>query len=242
MLLDDYKRLPRSVEPISREWEKWLKADQPMLAITFEQETAAENPKVVHLSVLHPLVRQAALFLEITEPKYFSLNVASDDLPAGTHHFALYRWSKHGIKPDESLVAVADDPKIESALFGLLQLDGDPGTAALPDASQCDALDVRHHHKWVEAQANHIAENQQIVEHKIQSLSASQRARCKAIGDQIVRATNDKIRLMKESELGRANADFNTRMAVLHLAANSGDIRATTVVFGTLTVGREKLK
>jgi ATP-dependent helicase HepA len=242
VLLDDYKRLPRSVEPIAREWEKWLKADQPMLAITFDQETAAENPKVVHLSVLHPLVRQAALFLEITEPKYFSLNVASDDLPTGTHHFALYRWTKHGIKPDESLVAVADDPKIESALFGLLQLDSGPGSAALPDANQCDVLDVRHHHKWAEAQANHIAENQQIVEHKIQSLTASQRARCKAIGDQIARATNDKIRLMKESELGRANADFNARMAVLQLAANSGDIRATPVVFGTLTAGREKIK
>lgn len=239
LLLDDYKRLPRSVEPIAREWEKWLKGDQPMLAVTFDQEVAAENPMVVHLSVLHPLVRQAALFLETTEPKYFSLNVTSDDLPAGSYHFALYRWTKHGIKPDELLVAVADDPVIESALFGLLQSDGKPGAAALPDANQCDALDVHHHRKWAEAQANHIAENQQIVEHKIQSLTASQRARCKAIGDQIARATNDKIRLMKESELGRANADFNARMAVLQLAANSGDIRATPVVFGTLTIGSD---
>lgn len=199
-MLDDYKRLPRSLEPIAREWEKWLKADQPMLAVTFDQETAAENPKVVHLSVLHPLVRQAALFLEITEPKYFSLNVASDESPAGSHHFALYRWTKHGIKSDELLVAVADDPIIESDLFGSLQSDDAPGSAALPDASQCDALDVRHHHKWAEAQANHVAENQQIVEHKIQSLTASHRARCKAIADQIARATNDKIRLMKEAK------------------------------------------
>lgn len=240
LLLDDYKRLPRSVEPIAREWEKWLKGDQPMLAVTFDQEVAAENPKVVHLSVLHPLVRQAALFLEITEPKYFSLNVTSDDLPTGTYHFALYRWTKHGIKPDESLVTVADDPIIEAALFGLLQSDGKPGSAALPDANQCDALDLHHHRKWAEAQANHIAENQQLVDHKIQSLTASQRARCKAIGDQIARATNDKIRLMKESELSRANADFYARMAVLQLAANSGDIRASPAVFGTLTVERTR--
>ncbi|MFS8117466.1 MAG: DEAD/DEAH box helicase [Microcoleus sp.] len=239
LLLDDYKRLPRSVEPIAREWEKWLKGDQPMLAITFDQEVAAESPKIVHLSVLHPLVRQAALFLEVTKPKYFSLDVVSDDLSTGTHHFALYRWTKHGIKPDELLVAVADDPQIESVLFALLQTDGNRGSTALPDTEQCDALDERHHSKWAEAQANHIADNQQIVEHKLQSLTASHRARRKVIGDQITRATNDKIRLMKESELSRADADFNGRMADLQTAANSGDIRATPVVFGTLSVGRK---
>ena len=238
-LLADYRKLPRSVEPVAREWEKWLKGSQPMLAISFDQEAAAENTKVAHLSVVHPLVRQAARFLEITEPKYFSLCVTSADLPTGSHHFALYRWAKHGFKQDEALVAVADDPQIESALLGLLQADGESSAAGLPNASQCDALDARHHRKWSEAQANHIAENQQIVEHRIQSLTVSHRARCKAIEDQVKRATNDKIRLMKESELARANADFTRRMAELQVAANSGDIRATAVVFGTLTVERE---
>ena len=55
------------------------------------------------------------------------------------------------------------------------------------------------------------------------------------IEDQIARATNDKIRLMKESELARANADFDRRTAELQQAASSGDIRATPVVFGTVT-------
>jgi len=67
----------------------------------------------------------------------------------------------------------------------------------------------------------------------------SHRARRKAIEDQVARATNDKIRLMKESELVRANADFVRRMAELQQAANSGDIRATPVVFGTISVTRE---
>ena len=237
-LLTDYRKLPRSVEPIAREWEKWLKGSQPMLPISFDQEAAAENPKVVHLSVVHPLVRQAARYLEITEPKYVTLAVTSSVLPAGNHHFALYRWAKNGFKQDEALVAVADDPQIESALLELLQTDGGAGTAELPNTSQCDALDAHHHRKWSEAQASHIAENQLIVEHRIQSLTVSHRARCKAIEDQIKRATNDKIRLMKESELARAHADFTRHMTELHVAANSGDIRATAVVFGILSVER----
>lgn len=62
--------------------------------------------------------------------------------------------------------------------------------------------------------------------------------RCKAIEDQVARATNEKIRLMKESELARANADFNRRMTELQQSANTGDIRATPVVLGTISLER----
>ncbi len=241
LLLEDYKRLPRSIEPIAREWEKWLKGAQPTLSVTFEQEIAAENPKTVHLSVVHPLVRQAAHFLEITEPKYCTLATQSDDVPPGTHRFALYRWTKHGIRPDELLVPVADDLQLEASLLTLLQSAIDRGPALLPDAVECDALDARHHRKWMEAQANHIAENRQLVEHRMHSLAVSHRARCRVIEEQVASATNDKIRLMKESELARANADFNRRMAELEQAANSGDTRATPVLFGTMSVTRERL-
>ena len=69
-LLDDFRRLPRSNEPVAREWEKWLKGSQPTIPVTFDQQAAAENPKAVYLFVAHALVRQAARFLEITEPAY----------------------------------------------------------------------------------------------------------------------------------------------------------------------------
>jgi len=109
----------------------------------------------------------------------------------------------------------------------------------LPDNSEFETLDEQHHSKWTMAQADHIAENRQQVEFRIQSLTVSHMARCKAIEDHINRANNDKIRLMKQSELGRANADFNRRMQELEQAANSGDIHAMPIVFGTITVKNE---
>lgn len=235
-LLEDYKRLPRSIEPIARDWEKWLKSSASTLSVTFDQEVAAENPKAAHLSVVHPLVRQAARFLEITEPKFFSLAAESAELPPGPHAFALYRWVKHGVRPDEALIPVTDDPKLEDALLSLLSAAAGPNLDPLPDRAACDSLDVRHYEKWRTAQANHLAENEQLVAHRVQSLTVSHRARCKAIEDQIARATNDKIRLMKESELGRANNDFNRRMEDLDQAARGGDIRATPVFFGIVTL------
>jgi SNF2 family DNA or RNA helicase len=236
LLLDDFKRLPKSNDPASREWEKWLKGSLPTLSVTFDQGVAAENPKAVHLSVVHPLVRQAARFLEITEPAYVTLTARAESIPAGARFFALYRWVKHGTKPDEMLVAVADDPQVEEALFGLIQTAVDGGSAPLPSPEECDALDTRHHRKWSEAGSSHFSANRRLVEHRIQSLGVSHRARRAAIEDQIARATNEKIRLMKESELARADTDFDRRMAELNQAANSGDIRATPIVFGTIAV------
>ena len=41
---------------------------------------------------------------------------------------------------------------------------------------------------------------------------------------------------MRESELARAEADFERRMSELTAAADSGDIHATPVVFGVITI------
>src|ERR1019366_3789061 len=218
---------------------KWLKGDQPTLSVTFDQQAAAENPKAVHLTVVHPLIRQAARCLDVSEPVYFRMDVKNSEIIPGTYHFAVYRWVKRGVKSDESLVPVAENPQLEERLLSLLQLVTAQGQAPLPDESACDALDGRHHTKWTEAQATHIAENRLLVEHRVHSLTVSHRARCKAIEDQIARATNDKIRLMKQSELTRAEADFNRRIAELERTANTGDIQATPIVFGSVSVTKE---
>lgn len=70
----------------------------------------------------------------------------------------------------------------------------------------------------------------------MQSLTVSHRARSQVIEDQIARATNDKIRIMRQGELFRANADFDRRHAELELAVSGGDVRATPLVFGSLRI------
>ncbi|PLX85598.1 MAG: helicase [Desulfuromonas sp.] len=235
-LLADYKKLKRSNEPMAREWEKWLKGAHPTISITFDQEVAAENPKAIHLSVAHPLVRQAAHCLRLDDPVDVAISVQHTDLPPGEHHFAIYRWKKQGVKSDETLIAVAARQEIENALLTLLQMGSDNRKHSPLSISERDTLDMRHHLKWTEARGNHIAENRQIVELRAQSLTVSHQARCKAIGDQLAVATNDKIRLMKEGELARANADFSRHMEQVQQAAERADILAVPAVFGTLEI------
>ncbi|WP_169979793.1 DEAD/DEAH box helicase [Tautonia rosea] len=236
LLLEDYRRLPRSVEPTARAWEKWLKGDQQTLSVTFDQEAASDAPEAVYLSILHPLVRQAARYLELTEPACFAGEVDSSEVAPGTYRFALYRWARQGIRPDETLIGVAEDMAVEERLLVLLQSARASDAATLPDGAACDALDARHHARWSEARASHIAENRELADHRIQSLTVSHRARCKSIEDQLAQASNENIRRMKQGELARAHADFDRRIAELQQAANSGDIHGTPVVFGTLKV------
>lgn len=238
-LLEDFRRLPKLVNPVFREWEKWLKGADPMLSVTFSQETAAENPKATLLTVTHPLVRQAASYLNVSEHVYTILAVRTSEVPPGKYQFGVYRWTKQGVKQDESLIPITSEPIIGTKLFSLLQAAHSVINEDLPAEDLFDALDAHHHSQWTKAQANHIVENRQLVEYRRQSLIVSHLARCKAIEDQLGRATNDKIRLMKQSELARANADYQRRMQDLEMAASSGDIHATPVVFGIIQVEAE---
>jgi ERCC4-related helicase len=237
-LLEDFKQLGRTTESAAREWEKWLRGGVPTLAVTFDQATAAATPKAAHLAAGHPLIQQAARGLQLREPAYTALTVACADVPAGEYRFGVYHWRKQGVKPDETLVAVAAHPGLEARLLALLQTATTREDADLPDMAEFAALDARHHALWRPAQADHSAANQQIVAQRIQSLKASHGARRAIIEDQFARATDQRIRIMKQSELARAEADFARRMQELEQAANSGDIHAAAVLFGTISIGR----
>ena len=237
-LLDDFNRQPRPTDPVVRQWEKWLKGADPLLSVTFDHETAASEPNAVHLNVLHPLVRQAARHQERSEAAHVCLTASSDGLPAGEYPFALYRWRKVGIRADDALMAVASDPKLDGDVMSLLSQVRDAPTETAVDDGALDELDRRHHGEWSAARANHLAENRELVQHRLQSLSISHRARCKLLEDQIERATDERIHRMRVAELARAGHNYERQVSDLEKAAESADIHAKMVVCGKLHVTR----
>lgn len=239
-VLEDFRQLPRSVDPVSRAWERWLRGTSPTLQVTFDQKCAVENLDAVLLSLGHPLLRQAAAHLQEREPVLVRLACTHLSLPAKDHPFAMYRWSKQGVRRDEEVVPVTPDEELRGCLMQLLQGAEHAPTVALPKQEAWDALDALHHQQWLAASTEHAEENRQLVAGRVQSLTASFHARKRILEDQIARATNDKILLMKQSELERAQSDFNTRLAVLQRAAESGDIRATPILCGVLHVRRAR--
>ena len=237
-LLGDFRRLPRSTDPVARRWEKWLRGADPLLAVTFDQETAAVDPKAVHLGVLHPLVRQAARHLQRSGEVQTNLTVSSKSAPPGAYAFALYQWRKVGVRAEDTLVAITEEPKLDASVLSMLEEAVDVHTGTPPDTGVTIQLDGRHHGLWRAARANHMAENRDLVQHREQSLTVSHKARRKLLEDQVDSATNEKIRRMKEGELTRANSDYERRIEELQRLADSADIHATMVVEGVLEVTR----
>jgi ERCC4-related helicase len=241
-LLEDFRRLPRSSDPVAREWERRLKGAEPNIPVTFDQATATENPGVAYLTVVHPLVRQAAQFydeeLKKGDTLHCCLSIESNELPTGIYPFAIYHWSLRGVRPDCRLMPVATNAAVETALLSiLLRVTSQSGDAPLANDDN-RALDKRHHEKWTDARATHIADNEQIIEQRIQSLKVSHQSRCRVIEDQLTRASDEKIRLMRGGELERARSDFERRMKELERAASTGDISFKPVVFGSIKIDK----
>lgn len=237
-LLDDYRKLHRPMDPISRAWEKWLKGTAPILQVTFDQETAVDNPAAILLTLGHPLLRQAAAFLQEPEPVLVKLRAIHHSLPIGVYPFALYRWNRQGVKRDEELVPVVANQEVASALLELLQQSSDAADLEAPAQQILDELDVIHHQHWLTQSTQHAEDNRQLVGVRIQSLKASFVARRAVLKEQARHATNEKIRIMKKAELDRSIVDFDARIAALHRAAESGDIKASAAVFGILEIRR----
>jgi hypothetical protein len=166
--------------------------------------------------------------------------VVHESLPEGVHPFALYRWARQGAKRDEDLIPVVRNLALAGALLEVLPSAVDAPDVDLPSQQVWDDLDEVHHQLWLNESTQHSEDNRQLVGVRIQSLTASFTARRALLADQVGRATNDKIRLMKQAELERAQVDFGTRVAALRKAAESGDIKATPAVFGVIDVRRSQ--
>lgn len=237
-LLEDFQK-NKTDNQEARVWERWLKGNTPHLEITFDQDCASDNPKSTLLHPAHPLLRQAAAHLEPHHPVYVQCKAQTSELPAGEYPFALYQWHKQGVRADCELALVASSSEIEQKLFGLLRAALTTEETELPAQAEFDALETRHHQRWRDALANHKEANQQLVDYRLNSLTASTKARLRQVNDQLNNITDEKIRIMKQAEHDRIKADYYRRKESLEAAKVSADIRAEVVAFGVIIIRAE---
>ncbi len=238
-LLEDFQK-QKTANQEARAWERWLKGNAPHLEITFDQDCASENPKAVLLHPAHPLLRQAATHLHPRQPVYVQCQVKTTELAAGIYPFALYQWHKQGVRTDCELMVVAESPEIEAKLFSLLRDALPAEDTELPAQTVFDALEARHHQQWRDTLANYKETNQQLVDYRLNSLTASTQARMRQVNEQLSKATDEKIRTMKQAEHDRIKADYTRRKEKLEVAKEAADIHAEVVVFGVMVVEEKR--
>ncbi|MFL5614836.1 MAG: DEAD/DEAH box helicase [Gemmatimonadaceae bacterium] len=90
------------------------------VAITFDAETAHDNPGMAFISVLHPLVLAISQFFQARENinRAFHVLLRTSTLPPGFYFFFVYRLSVTAARPYSSLEAIMLDHRLGVAYHG----------------------------------------------------------------------------------------------------------------------------
>ncbi|MCX6873006.1 MAG: hypothetical protein NTW21_04245 [Verrucomicrobia bacterium] len=170
---------------VAKNWERWLKDNDPYLAFTLDQSAAEEHRELAFITPTHPLARQAARALEPTVRLFCSLTVNAEGLPAGRHPFAIYRWRKLGLREDFTFQPVCANPEIASCMLDLLENarspDAKPSALAKHDEDTLEQTLYRH---WLDARAIHIEAISQVAQARLASLRTTHTARLSVLADQ----------------------------------------------------------
>jgi superfamily II DNA or RNA helicase len=218
-----------------REWEAWLRGDQPTLGVTFEREAALEDRSLTFITPVHPLTQAAAALLSADDEVNVALAVRDGDVAPGQHPFAIYQWTFSGLKEDALLVPVVADAEVRRRFMDLLAA-ARAVEVALPEPSILEALDGWHHELWMERLALHTRETADIAAFRRKSLAVSHTARMVTLREQLGRTQEGRIQRMRTAQISRAEADYHEALAGLRRAEGRADILARRVASGVLIV------
>jgi hypothetical protein len=146
---------------------------------------------------------------------------------------AIHSWTYLGARDDFEIVLTTTDRGVSSTLVELLPDASDAGGAPTGVAAP---LDEQHYADWTDARATHIDRTRAHVESQLASLTTTHQARVKLLEDQIMSASHDNIRRMRESELHSLAQDFDARRRRLEESIQRSDITASLLYTGTVEV------
>jgi hypothetical protein len=215
-------------------WRRWLESGSDQSRrFTFDAALASSGD-IELLSPVHDLVRVAAAHEDTFAPEStVGLRVRSTSLPEGIYPVELNSWTYLGARDDFEVVVTAPGAgvadEVERALVDAVDSDVSP---AEPIAS----LDDAHYAAWSDARAMHMDRTRVHVASQLASLNATHQARQQLLEDQILSATHDNIRRMRESELRSLEEDFEARRMRLEDTIQRSDITTSLLCTGTVEI------
>ena len=235
---EDFAKLPSRKSVISREWSEWLGGANPHLGITFDAETARDNPKTVLLTPIHPLALQSSAALQPEGDVITAMAVNSETVPPGVYPFVIYQWTRRGLRQDAIFQPVCGDPRVLAQFSAIMESARpvEPDEVQVPTQERFDALEREHYQLFLNARQAHQNHEQELVRFQKASLQTSHGARVANLREMISSATNDKITTMRETELQNAEADFRCRIDDMDRASSQADILAQAVARGVIIV------
>ncbi|CAN7326631.1 SNF2-related protein [Mycolicibacterium frederiksbergense] len=216
------------------QWRRWLESGSDQSRqLTFDAGLAS-SADIELLSPVHDLVRVAAAYEETFAPENtIGIRVPSTSVPEGIYPVAVHSWTYLGARDDFEVVVTATTGALADEVERTLAGAVDSGvSAAEPNAS----LDDEHYAAWSDARGTHMDRTRVHVDSQLASLTATHQARQQLLEDQILSATHDNIRRMRESELRSLEEDFEARRRRLEDSIRRSDLTTSLLCTGTVEI------
>lgn len=238
ILLDDIKRHKYKKNEVQRNYEKFLKGSEQFWTITFDVESSKSDKEAHLITITHPIVRQAADYLQSKGKHVTKLSINTDKFAPGEYPFAVYQWKMVGDKTDIEIKTISENEQLNSILFELLKESRPADQNIEADPSAWERVEGIHHDIWERELAEHKRKTIERIKYKEASLYTSHSARIGALKDQINKAKNDVTIKLTEGKLNVAMADYERHLAELQEAKEEADILFELLAYGVLKIER----
>lgn len=237
-LLEDFKtyKIPRN--PETRAWEKWLQSGEQHLSITFDSACSKENPKSVLITMSHPLVKQAAMFLQKEQKTVTVFETESNLVAPGEYPFTVFQWKLSGDREDLQIKLISQDSSLNDCIFDLIKNSRPAEYVIEADERKWDNVEQVHHVLWQKELSDHKQRTQELIQYKKGSLISSHKARIAQIHEGMRK--NPKMHVLYEGWKRNAIADYELHKEELEKAAERADILSETLAYGILIVKPEQ--
>lgn len=240
MLLDDFKKSKPNRNEINRNWRKWLESGEQHLSVTFSSECSMKNPGVTLLSITHPLVQQAAKYLQSKGKVVSILKVKTNKFFPGEYPFAIFQWKLSGEREDLQMKTVSANTSLNRILLDLLKESYGSNFRFELSSSKWEEVENMHHSIWTTALKEHKSKTEEMILYKESSLQTSHNARIATLQEQLNNSKNDTYRVLTEGKIKRANEDFAIHMDELEKAKEKADVLFELLAYGLLVVSAEE--
>lgn len=239
MLLDDFKKAKFVRNEINRSWRKWLESGEQHLSVTFNSDCSMKNAGVTLLSITHPLVKQAAQYLQSKGKVVSILKVKTNKFYPGEYPFAIFQWKLSGEREDLQMKPVSANTSLNRILLDLLKESYGSNFKLELNSSKWEEVENMHHSIWTSALKEHKKKTEEMILYKESSLKTSHNARIANLQEQLSHSKNDTYRKLTEGKIKRANEDFVIHMEELEQAKEKADILFELLAYGLLVVSAE---
>lgn len=235
LLLDDLKsmRLPVNNNAVKL-WKAYLKSGKSVLSVTFDSNYAKDNRNVIFLTQMHPLVMDAAAYESKKFPCNVSVRVADPEILSGDYEFLIYAWKYVGLRPDIKLIAVSDNKAVEKNILSFLRYASDFMGENVSYADKWNSMDELHYQRWQVAKDNYVADVRNECEYRLKQIAYSCNQQEAIVRSQIERATDEKIKRMREAQLENLKKKYEDQKALVEDTITKADIHANLLVRGVL--------